>query len=59
MTTNREKLAKMTNEELAKFFANISKRCPNCRYYDALPITHFNKHCYIETLKWLEQESEK
>lgn len=35
MTTNREKLAKMTNEGLATFFANLSKRCPNCKYYDA------------------------
>ncbi len=59
MTTNRERLNKMNNEELATFFANLSKRCPHCKYYDALSTVYFNEHCYKETLKWLEQESEE
>lgn len=52
MTTNREKLAKMTNEELAEFF-NIDGLCNLCIYND---ITCENKDCYEGALKWLQSE---
>lgn len=42
MTTNRDFINKMSNEELARFIANVSKRCPNCKYYDATPEIYFN-----------------
>lgn len=54
MTTNREKLAKMTNEELAEFLGD-SSLCRICLY------SH-NENCLHETckqgvLQWLNQES--
>lgn len=52
MTTNREKLAKMTNEELAEFF-NKEGLCNLCIYND---ITCECKDCYEGILKWLQSE---
>ena len=47
--TNREYLAKMTNEELAEFF-NFDGLCNICIYND---ITCVDKDCYEGTLQWL------
>lgn len=58
MTTNRDFINKMSNEELARFIANVSKRCPNCKYYDATPEIYFNQYCYKQMLSWLQQERE-
>lgn len=53
MTTNREKLAKMTNEELAEFLSNGA--CKYCYYKeDCSP-----EPCSAGILKWLNQESEE
>ena len=57
MTTNRERLAKMTNEELADFLAY-----QDCRYCVFQHIDCYRKNDYnckdgIE--KWLNQESEE
>lgn len=54
MTTNRERLAKMTNEKLAEFLGD-SSLCRICLY------SH-NENCLHETckqgvLQWLNQES--
>ena len=53
MATNREKLAKMTNEELAAFFEE-SSACDRCAFKE----TECGE-CYQGTLQWLEQESEE
>ena len=56
MTTNREKLAKMTNEELAEFF-DKQGFCVMCIYKyqkDCL-----ERDCEYGTLQWLNQESEE
>ena len=56
MTTNREKLAKMTNEELAEFFDKESL-CVMCIYkYQAGCL---ERDCEYGTLQWLNQESEE
>lgn len=56
MTTNREKLAKMTNEELAKFIYNIED-CNLCAYdYN---YCNPNLCCIQGILLWLNQESEE
>lgn len=57
MTTNREKLVNMTNEELAFIFAMSSstKTCKYCRYKDSNCDDLF---CYNGILQWLNQESE-
>lgn len=57
MITNRDKLCKMTNEELAEIFAvsASTKTCKCCRYKD------FNCDdltCYNGIFQWLEQECE-
>lgn len=57
MTTNREKLAKITNEELAEFLGKqdcsfcISKKIDCYRYNDY--------DCEKGILQWLNQESEE
>ena len=55
MTTNREKLAKMTNEELAEFFGNRSL-CIICAYRNQADC--LNNDCKSGTLQWLNRESE-
>ena len=55
MTTNRERLAKMTNEELAEFFDKESL-CVMCIYrYQAGCL---ERDCEYGTLQWLNQECE-
>ena len=58
MTTHRERINNMTNEELAEIFAMSSstKSCKYCRYkgFDCEDLT-----CYNGILKWLNQESEE
>ena len=55
MTTNREKLAKMTNEELAEFLYNTTccDRCSNKNRLDC-----YARFCKQGTLQWLNQECE-
>ena len=56
MTTNREKIAKMTNEELAEFFDKESL-CVMCIYkYQAGCL---ERDCEYGTLQWLNQECEE
>lgn len=54
MTTNREKLAKMTNEELAKFLSK--DKCLSCIYSNLHDC--FLGDCQNGILKWLSRESE-
>ena len=56
MTTNREKLAKMTNKELAEFFDSNSL-CIICAYRKQADC--LNDDCKSGTLQWLNQESEE
>ena len=56
MTTNREKLNQMTNEELAEILARSSRSCKYCKYED-FDCTDFT--CYSGILQWLNQESEE
>ena len=55
MTTNRERLAKMTNEELAEFFDNRGL-CIICGYRTLVDC--INNDCKYGILQWLNQESE-
>lgn len=55
MTTNREKLAKMTNEELAEFLYETTS-CDRCSNKGRLNC--YAKLCRQGTLQWLNQESE-
>lgn len=57
MTTNREKLANMTNEALAEFFAEYSD-CAICPFNYA-ECSGGEVRCKDIMLKWLEQESEE
>lgn len=58
MTTNREKLAKMTNEELAEFLNKTANdNCSIC-IYSSLPDCFWGD-CQNGILKWLNQESEE
>lgn len=57
MTTNRDKLNKMTNEELAEFLNKIAnENCLVCTFakLDACPVTD----CENGILQWLNQENE-
>ena len=56
MTTNREKLNQISNEELAKNLATSSSSCKYCRY-EGSDCTDFT--CYSGILQWLNQESEE
>ena len=58
MTTNREKLANITNEKLAHIFArsNDTSVCEYCVYNDRC---NRESSCYVGILQWLNQESEK
>jgi len=58
MTTNRDKLNKMTNEELAEFLSTFD--CCMCVYdkeVDCLSDVH--KECFRGILQWLNQECEE
>lgn len=55
MTTNRERLAKMTDEELAKLLQETTscERCSGlCRHNSYIA-------CFRGFIKWLNQESEE
>lgn len=54
MTTNRERINKMTNEELAEFFAEYSN-CERCPFEDA-ECSVSEIYCKDIMLKWLESE---
>ena len=56
MTTNREKLNQMTNEELAEILAMSSRSCKYCKYEDS---GCYDSTCYSGILQWLNQESEE
>ena len=55
MITNREKLAKMSNEELARFLTLYT----DCSYYCAKSKCTHDDSCLITFIKWLNQESEE
>lgn len=55
MATNREKLAKMTNEELANFIHNARKCCELCIY----DVNVCHPCCTYGILQWLNKESEE
>ena len=55
MTTNREKLNQMSNEEFAEILATSSSSCKYCKY-EGSDCTDFT--CYSGILQWLNQESE-
>ena len=55
MTTNREKLNQMSNEELAKILSMSSWSCKYCKY-ESFDCDDFT--CYSGILQWLNQESE-
>ncbi len=55
---NFEKIKAMDIDEMAMFFANLSKRCVQCTYYDDITEFCFNEHCYENTKQWLQKESE-
>lgn len=50
MTTNRERLAKMTNKELANFLYNTTC-CDRCSYKNKLDC--YARFCEQGTLQWL------
>ena len=54
MATNREKLAKMTNEELARFLTLYT----DCSYCCAKSKCTHDDSCLTAFIKWLNQESE-
>lgn len=58
MTTNRERLAKMTNEELAKILSMSSWSCKYCKY-EGSNCHDFACSCHSGILQWLNQESEE
>jgi hypothetical protein len=56
MTTNREKINKMSNEELAEILAYSQDGCNYCSYGDN---THCNANsiqCAQKILQWLKSE---
>ena len=57
MTTNREKLNQMTNEELADILANDVCLC--CIYRDVHCEFDDDCECTVGITKWLNQESEE
>lgn len=57
MGTNREKINKMTNEELAEFIDKASNDACSICSYSEIPCSHLT--CIDGILKWLNQESEK
>lgn len=57
MTTNRERINNMTNEELAEFFKEYID-CNNCPIgYDKCTISKLS--CKEIFMQWLNQESEE
>lgn len=57
MITNREKLAKMTNEELAEMLAYQDCRYCVFQHIDCYGENDYDCQCGI--LEWLNQESEE
>lgn len=55
--TNRQKLAKMTNEQLADILVNDI--CPYCIYQDVDCEIDDDCECTVGIAKWLNQESEE
>ena len=55
MKTNREKLNKMTNEELARFLTLYT----DCSYCCAKSKCTPNDSCLTVFIKWLNQESKE
>ena len=55
MTTNREKLNQMSNEEFAEILAMSSNPCKYCKYADS---GCYDSTCLNGILQWLNQESE-
>lgn len=65
MTTNREKLNQMSNEELAEILDDLESYCTSCDYWayaDISPEKICSKprgeKCKDGILQWLNQESE-
>ena len=62
MTTNREKLNQMSNEELAEIMGDIDTSCDFCAYADISREKICSKprgeKCIDGILQWLQQESE-
>lgn len=63
MVTNRERLNKMSNEELAKIIEEYNdESCNCCAYYseerDRLCVKPYKKSCVDGIIEWLNQESE-
>lgn len=57
MATNRERLATMTDEELANILVNDI--CPYCIYQDVNCEFDDDCECTVGITKWLTQESEE
>ena len=57
MTTNREILNKMSNEELANIL--VSDICPYCIYQDFDCEIDDDCGCTVGIAKWLNKESEE
>ena len=55
MTTNREKLNQMSNEELAEILSMSSWSCKYCKYEGS---NCDDVTCYSGILQWLNRESE-
>ena len=62
MVTNRERLNKMSNEELAQVLAELDSTCYFCAYYnkesDILCVCPDKKDCKYGVIEWLNQDSE-
>lgn len=61
--TNREKIDKMNNEEMAQWLSNIINRCEECdrkikKYCDDRVSSHFESCTYM-IWDWLESEVEE
>lgn len=57
MTTNRNKLSKMTNEELAEMLGK--QNCQYCVHSESVCYIDNRKNCFDGILQWLEQECEE
>ena len=59
MTTNREQLNQMSNEELAGILASAQDACYYCSYGDNTNCDCNSIQCKNNILEWLNQESEE
>ena len=57
MTTNRERINAMSNEELANILVNDI--CPYCIYQDVDCEIDDDCECTVGILQWLNKESEE